>query len=190
MKNTHHEKDQYKYAAFLRGINVGGNSVIKMDELRRAFESLGFRNVKTVLASGNVLFEAPPGETITLSCTIKLGLRKIFGRDIVVIVRSIDELRELEARQPFKGMDEAPGTRSFITFLSENTTARDIADGSDHEGFRIWRSSDGAICSVLYKQNSVGTVNLMSAIEKEFGPKVTTRSWNTITRMLKPGNDR
>src|SRR4029077_19756102 len=48
-----------RYVAFLRGINVGGNRVLKMDDLRKAFESLGFKDVKTVLASGNVMFDAP-----------------------------------------------------------------------------------------------------------------------------------
>ncbi|MBI1730339.1 DUF1697 domain-containing protein [Candidatus Acetothermia bacterium] len=48
-----------RYAAFLRGINVGGKKIIKMAELREAVESLGFRNVRTILASGNLLFDAP-----------------------------------------------------------------------------------------------------------------------------------
>ena len=59
MKKAPEEDSLIKYAAFLRGINVGGHTIIKMGELRKVFESLGFWNVKTVLASGNVLFEAP-----------------------------------------------------------------------------------------------------------------------------------
>jgi uncharacterized protein (DUF1697 family) len=190
MKNIPDRNDQITYAAFLRGVNVGGNSVIKMDDLRGAFEALGFRNVKTVLASGNVLFEAPREDITKLSENITRGLRKTFERDILAIVCSIDELRELEARQPFKDIGEAPGTRSFITFLSKKTKTRDITGASDHEGFRILSCSDGVICSVLFEHPGGGTVKLMGAIEKEFGPNVTTRTWNTIIRVLKTNNER
>jgi uncharacterized protein (DUF1697 family) len=183
MKNTSEEKDQ-KYAAFLRGINVGGHTLVKMEELRRAFESLGFRSVKTVLASGNVLFEAPQENTATLSGNIKAKLYERFGREIAVIVRPIDDLRKLEARQPFKGVKVTPRTRLFVTFLSDAKECRDISGPSMRDGFRILSISDGMICSILDEQPGVGAVHLMGAIEKDFGPGVTTRTWNTITRIL------
>ncbi len=188
MKNITVENDQITYAAFLRGINVGGNTLIKMEDLRKAFESYGYRDVKTLLASGNVLFEVPRENTSVLSQKIAMKLQESFGHEILVMVCSIADLRELEARQPFKGIEVAPKTRLFVTFISEKIKNRDISSRSVHEGFQILSVSDGTVCSVLYEQPGIGAAELMSVIEKEFGKKVTTRSWNTITRLLKISN--
>ncbi len=188
MENTRTEKDHITYAAFLRGINVGGNTLIKMEDLRKAFESYGYRDVKTLLASGNVLFKAPREKTPDLAKNIAMKLQETFGREILVIVCPLADLRELESRQPFKDIEVTSQTRLFVTFISGNIKDRDISNHPMHEGFRILSVSDGAVCSVLYEQPGIGAVELMSAIEKEFGKKVTTRSWNTITRLLKMGS--
>jgi uncharacterized protein (DUF1697 family) len=189
MKDIPLEKNRMKYVAFLRGINVGGHTLVKMEELRKAFESLGFRNVRTVLTSGNVIFEAPGENTTTLSRKIALKLLETLGREILVIVRSLDDLQELEARQPFKCANVTPGTRLFVTFISENAKPGNIHGLSTCDGFQILSVSNGIICSVLEEQPGVGAVHLMGAIEKELGRDVTTRTWNTITRILKVGNN-
>lgn len=176
---------QGSYVAFLRGINVGGRTQVKMEELRKAFESLGFRNVRTVLASGNVLFEAPHVNITTLTVNIAQKLSVTFGWEIFVIVRSLNDIIELMDRQPFKDIHARPGARMFVTFLSEKTEYRIVSDLSAHEGYQILCIADGAVCSVLYESPGIGAAHLMSAIEKEFGQKVTTRSWNTIARLLK-----
>ncbi len=181
------EQDQTQYAAFLRGINVGGHTLIKMEDLRKAFESLGFQNVKTVLASGNVLFASSQKNTTLLSQIISQKLSETSGHEIMVTVRSLSDLKALEARQPFKDIANTPGTRSFVTFISENTKYRGPPDLPAPEGYKILNVSDGMICSILYEQPGIGAAELMSAIEKQFGKSVTTRSWNTISRMLKIG---
>ncbi|HTX43394.1 MAG TPA: DUF1697 domain-containing protein [Methanocella sp.] len=172
------------YVAFLRGINVGGRTFLKMEELKKAFEALGFRHVKTVLASGNVLFEASRGDAAALSGTIGKKLREVLGREVVVIVRPLEDLRKLQALRPFEGT--TAGMRLFVTLLPEK--CRDISSPSMRDGFRILSVSDGMICSVLDERPGVGAVHLMGAIEKEFGPRVTTRTWNTILRILRTGD--
>jgi uncharacterized protein (DUF1697 family) len=187
MKDIVAENDRVIYAAFLRGINVGGNTLIKMEDLRKAFESYGYRDVKTLLASGNVLFTAPEENTTALSRNIASKLKETFQHDILVIVRSMEELREIDARQPFKDIEITPQTKLFVTFISENKDHQDISINSMHDGFQTIRISDDTICSVLDYRPGVDAVLLMSKIEKEFGKKVTTRSWNTIIRLLKMG---
>ncbi len=71
-----------RYVAFLRGINVGGHQPVKMEELKKAFESMGFQNVKTLLASGNVLFETPETGADNLIKQIEGKLEKEFGRKV------------------------------------------------------------------------------------------------------------
>jgi uncharacterized protein (DUF1697 family) len=185
MKKAPEEDSLIEYAAFLRGINVGGHTIIKMGELRKVFESLGFWNVKTVLASGNVLFEAPCENTAALSKQITGKLKDLLGREITVIVRSVEELRGLEASKPFKGIDLTTGARPIVTFVTDDLRDRAFSVPLPHEGFRILIISDGAICSVSYDQYGTGTAQSMSIIEKTFGHNVTTRTWDTIIRLLK-----
>ncbi len=180
--------ERQPYVAFLRGINVGGTSVIKMAELRKAFESLGFTQVKTVLASGNVIFEAPRKAASMLVRDIQHGVGQRMGRDITAIVRPLEDLRKLAESGPFEGMESKPGDRLFVTLVS-----RVAPEAKNHEvsgrGFEILSYSDGIICSVLHEEPGVGAVQLMSAIEREFGSNVTTRSWETMQKILRARED-
>ncbi|CAJ37906.1 DUF1697 domain-containing protein [Methanocella arvoryzae] len=137
------------YVAFLRGINVGGHSILKMADLGKAFEAMGFRHVKTVLASGNVLFEASEENTAVLSEKIMQQLREAFGREILVIVRTVDELRELETEHPFEGIVVRPQTRLVVMFLSDNIIQPNLSDLPVNEDFRIIGVYDRTICSVI-----------------------------------------
>jgi len=179
-------KAENKFVAFLRGINVGGHSVIKMEDLRKTFDSMGFGNVKTVLASGNVLFEAPGKKTATLVRDIQTGLAKSIGREVLAIVRPLEDLRKLADGRPFKGVDAEPGTRLFVTLVSEGAK-QPRSPAISGKGFEVLSYSGGIICSVLHEESGVGAVQLMGAIEKEFGSNVTTRSWETIQKILKAG---
>jgi len=180
------DKGDQQYCAFLRGINVGGHMLIKMEELRKAFESLGYKNIKTVLASGNVIFESREKDIVALSKNIASRLREISGcSEIVVIVRSLGELKELESRQPFKAIVSIPNARPFVTFLSETSGSRGKSSLPAGDGFQVLSVSGGVICSVLYDSPVAKTPELMSFIEKEYGRNVTTRTWSTIARVLK-----
>ncbi len=103
--------------AFLRGINVGGHKKIPMADLKKAFESVGLRNVRTVLASGNVVFEAS-GKDPHLDQTISRGLEKAFGFPVKVVLRTVRELRTLVASEPFKGAPTGPNVKLYVTFLA------------------------------------------------------------------------
>lgn len=174
-----------KYAAFLRGINVGGVTV-KMDKLKKTFEAIGFTNVKTLLASGNVLFMAPAASESTLVNKIETKLETAFGREIGVLVRKVEALQRLAEDNPFAGIKVTPQTRLYVTFLSEKPkSSLKIPYESPDKGFKIIRANAGEVCTVLTLSPTAGTVDLMSFLEKEFGRKVTTRSWNTIEKILK-----
>jgi len=172
------------YAAFLRGINVGGHGVVSMEKLRHAFESLRFKNVRTLLASGNVVFQAPPAPA--LEKKIEKALREVFGREIGVLVRSLEALRRLAASRPFKGIDVTPQTRLYVTFLKEKPVGRlPLPRESPGGHFRILRVTSGEVFSVLTPAPGGRTVDLMQVLEKEFGRGITTRNYNTILRVLK-----
>src|SRR5258706_2883241 len=109
-----------RYAAFLRGINVGGH-VVKMDHLRKLFESAGFDGVQTVIASGNVVFESSKRNSAGLERAIEAHLEKALGYAVAAFVRSMPELAAIGERAPF-GLAplEAPAPASlFIRFLHD-----------------------------------------------------------------------
>jgi uncharacterized protein (DUF1697 family) len=169
------------YAAFLRGINVGGK-MVKMATLREMFENLGYIEVKTLLNSGNVVFTAKNNGK--LRETIEKNLEKTFGFPIDTIVRNMEEIKTLISSDPFKGITVTPKTRLYITFLANpSTSTLKIPYESPEKDFRILQVTDTEICSVLDLSLGTGTTDAMNIIEKEFGKKVTTRNWNTILKI-------
>ena len=105
-----------RHVAFLRGLNVGGHRV-KMDRLRSLFADLGFENVATFIASGNVIFDTAETDRAVVEGRISAGLRAALGYDVAAFVRSIDEVAEVAAADPFAaGTDLA---NRHVTFLHE-----------------------------------------------------------------------
>lgn len=175
-----------KFAAFLRGINVGGNKIIPMAELKKTFEESGFKNVKTILASGNVVFETNQTDQEKLTKKIEDELKKKFKTEIFVNIRSIDDLNILSKKDPFKKIKITPETRLYVTFLPQAVRKKHKTPYSpENEHFSIVMITDREICSVLTLTPDRNTLDLMSYIEKEYGKKITTRNWNTINRILK-----
>jgi uncharacterized protein (DUF1697 family) len=180
------------WVAFLRGINVGGHKPIKMDALKKMFESLRNRNVATVLASGNVVFETTATSAPKIAAEIENKLKQSFGYEIGVMVRTIDQIRALSKADPFKRTKITPNTRLYVTFLSEKpTTKLRIPYTSPEKDFQILRVSPSEVCSALTVSPGRGTTEAMKILEKEFGRNLTTRNWNTVGKILavadKPG---
>jgi uncharacterized protein (DUF1697 family) len=111
-----------RYFAFLRAVNVGGRT-IKMERLRALFEELGFENVETFIASGNVIFEGPPGKREALERKIEQHLEEALGYEVATFIRTHDELCEVAQRQPFRDVADAAEHSLYVTFLREEPTA-------------------------------------------------------------------
>ena len=103
-----------KYIALLRGINVGGHKSIKMTQLVKLMQSLGFENVTSYIQSGNICFESALGDYKQLEKNIEQKISTEFGFDAPVIVISADELKAIIAKNPFKIEDL---TSLYVTFL-------------------------------------------------------------------------
>lgn len=107
------------YVAFLRAINVGGHTV-KMDRLRALFEEMGFDDVATFIASGNVIFQAK-GKAAALEARIEAHLKSSLGYEVVTFLRTPAELAAVAALHPFE--DEAAAHGLYVGFLKEPPTA-------------------------------------------------------------------
>ena len=174
-----------KYVAFLRGINVGGNKIVPMAKLKSILEDSGFENVRTLLASGNVIFEGKKENLPSLTKKISTTLDETFGFTIPVILRDADEIEKIITVDPFKGIGVTKDTRLYVTFLSEESKSKlKIPYYSTDKSFQILNIKDKAIFSVL-DVSKTGTVDAMAILEKEFGKNITTRNWNTIVKIVK-----
>lgn len=174
-----------KYVAMLRGINVGGNKKVKMDDLKHAFERGRFRKVRTILASGNVLFETDELDTQKIARSIEIVLKKELEMDIGTIVRPVDEIKGLIEKNPFRDIEVTPQTRLYVTFLSDEHKGKlKMLDETKDRWFTALSQSGTEVCSAITISKENGTVDLMKIIEKEFGKKITTRNWNTVLKMI------
>ncbi len=170
-----------KYAAFLRGINLGGRTV-KMDELRKTLEEAGFKNVKTLLASGNVIFETSV-PAAKLNGTIEAQLKKAFGFDIDVILRSESEIQALVKADPFKRTKITPETRLYVSFLSDASSTKPKLPFKALDGeYQILQIEKGNVVSFLTAKKH-NTPDVMDLLSKQFGKKITTRNWNTVLKI-------
>ncbi len=154
-----------------------------MADLKKTFESMGFKNVKTILASGNVVFEAP-GQDRRLDLTVGRGLEKAFGFPVKVVLRTVRELRTMVESDPFKGIPSGPDIKFYVTFLAQRTPDRSrLRVPSSAKDVRIVRVTRGEIFSAVTLSPGVGTPDLMAFLDKALGDASTTRNWNTIIRI-------
>ena len=152
-----------------------------MAELKRAFESASFRDVKTLLSSGNVLFDARAQSEAALERKAEAAMRKALGQEFLTIVRSVDDLRDLLASDPYRGARLPPDAKRVITFLREPPAH--VADlPIERDGARVLRLEGNHLFSA-YVLSDKGPV-FMALIEKAVGKEQTTRTWQTVEKML------
>jgi uncharacterized protein (DUF1697 family) len=108
------------YVALLRGINLGGHKIIKMDQLRASLEGLGFEQVRTYIQSGNIVFKAPKISDKALSTKIGAKIQSDFGHSVAVIVRTADEIKQAIIDNPFLKDRKIDQTKLHVMFLSEH----------------------------------------------------------------------
>jgi uncharacterized protein (DUF1697 family) len=168
-----------RYAALLRGVSPMN---AKMPELKRAFEKAGFDEVRTVLGSGNVVFTARAASDASLQRRAEAAMKEHLGRAFVTVIRSVDELQALLAKDPFAQYRLPAGSKRIVTFLRE-APARAPPDLPAQDGARILHLT-GREVFTTYLPTPKGPV-FMTLIEKTFGTDVTTRTWDTVKKVAR-----
>ena len=115
-----------RYVALLRGINVGGNTIIKMADLKECVAALGHDDVRTYIASGNVLFESRERSGAKLDAQLERAIEQQFSLSVRVVVRSARELQRIAERVPEDWLD-APDLRVTVAFLLRGHDAHAVA---------------------------------------------------------------
>jgi uncharacterized protein (DUF1697 family) len=171
-----------RYAAFLRGVSPMN---CKMPALAKAFESAGFRDVRTLLSSGNVVFSAGRASEATIRRKAEAAMQAELPTAFTAFIRSIDELAALMERDPFAKHRIASDAKRIVTFLHE--APGDVALPIEKDGARILAVQGREVLSV-YRPTPKGPV-FMTLLDKTFGKQTTTRTWDTLAKVVKAGLD-
>jgi uncharacterized protein (DUF1697 family) len=134
-----------KYVGLLRGVNVGGNNIIKMGDLRQAFEKSGFKAVKTYLQSGNILFESEESNINRITEVIREHLFKTFKYDDWVIVKTCEQLQKIASEVP-PDWKQDNALRRYIAFIRDPVPVRDVVGViKPKEGVDFIQVGDGVV---------------------------------------------
>ena len=175
------------YIALLRGVNVGGN-VVKMERLREIFSELGFKDARTYVQSGNVVFAAE-GSPSSWSGTIERSLAGEIRLPVSVIVRTAAQMKRIVANNPFLKQKTIDRSKLHVTFLGgaaprEALRKLSAVDCGDDQ----FRSSAKEI--YLYCPNGYARTKLANnRLEKLLSVRATTRNWNTVGRLCEMAAD-
>ncbi len=169
-----------KYIAFLRAINVGGNSIIRMADLKRMFESFGLENVETYIQTGNVIFELSAKDAAVLEEQLEHHLEKAWGKKIQLFVRTIRQVSAIVKACPF---DPKEGESVYIVILDKKPSKKSIdalmafRGEFDHfavkgkEGYQLRRSREK-------------TTFVNHSVEQILGVPGTSRNLTTIKKLV------
>lgn len=168
-----------RYIAFLRAINVGGTTIIKMSELKKMFESFGLERVETYIQTGNVIFDSEEGRASILEEQIESQLAQASGKEIQLFVRTIREVAAMVEACPFEPqagqtvhvviLEKKPNKKSLEALIRLRSEADDLA-AIGREVFNLRRD----------REKSVFSNNL---VEKTLGVPGTTRNLTTIKKL-------
>lgn len=171
------------HIAFLRAINVGGRAVVKMTAVKSAFERAGCKNVRTFIASGNVLFDAPTKLPLSLRTAISRELVKLFGKAPGVCYRTLDEIEALIATKPFGEQSSDKALKLYVAFMDRvpaEVPALPVYVEKELVEITAIRAADMLIVS---RRKPNGMYGFPNACVEQLGVVATTRNWNTVTKV-------
>ena len=178
-----------RYIAFLRGINVGGKHLIKMDALRTICESVGCKNVRTFIQSGNVIFESANADAAALTKKIEKALLHAVGFEVRVALRTLAELEGILIPDPFTKVKRGDDVVLFIAFLtSEPVHPPKLPLHSATENLEVLAIKNGAAFIVCHRKKNGMFSFPNNFLEKQFGVGATTRNVTTVGKVFALAN--
>lgn len=173
------------HLALLRGINVSGHNMMKMEALKAMLESLGFQNVRTYLQSGNVFVDTDEESASKVGFMIKQEIFKVFGHEVPVIVITKEDLELCFKNSPFLNEKDADTKKLYVAFVSISLKKESINDLKISQFKPDEASIDGNRIFIKYAVGAGKTRFDQKYIEKKLNVTATIRNWNTVTNLLK-----
>ena len=185
MSTPRNTPDRGRYVALLRAVNVGGKGLVKKDALRDAFARAGGANVRTFIASGNVLFDAEPARVDAIVAGARRRLRAVMGAEPVVMLRSAREMAALLRRGPFAGVDAPAIVKRYILFLAGAPARRPRLPVTQASEELDLVHVAGRDCWVVSRRKPSGMYGFPGIfVEAQLGVASTARSWSTVTKLV------
>ena len=172
------------FIAFIRGINVGGKKKLRMDDLRTLCETIGLAGAKTVLQSGNLVFNTTRSDRKRLAGDIEKGIRESAGIQATVILRTAAELQQAVERNPFPSEAQSDPGHLLIVLLDGKPTAAAEADLRKSYTGPETMHLIGQELFIHYSQGIGDSKLTLTLIERTLGVAGTARNWNTVQRLL------
>jgi uncharacterized protein (DUF1697 family) len=170
-----------RFAAFLRGVNVGGVN-LKMAEVATALTDAGFTNVRTILATGNVLVESSSGDA-GVRKKAEAALRERFGYEAWVLAYTIDTVRTIFEAYPFER--ELDGYQSYVTFVTDAAVLSELSALADQTGpDEKIAPGDGVIYWQVPKGNTLDSTIGRTMGKPRYKSSTTTRNLRTLAKVL------
>lgn len=172
------------YISVLRGINVSGQNPMKMDSLKKTFESLNLENVRTYIQSGNVIFSALETSEIDLEEKIEKQIETDFGFKVPVIVKTTAAFKQIVEQNPWIKDTQKESKFLHVTLLGSKPNQNDFksVEEKKQDDEEIHFTGDVVY---LYCPNGYGKTKLNNSfIEQKLKVKATTRNWKTATELL------
>jgi uncharacterized protein (DUF1697 family) len=171
-----------RYIALLRGINVGGNMMIKMADLKSSFEKLGFKNVVTYINSGNLAFDAGKADEAKLVAKIEKAIAKDFGLSIQTMVRDQAAISDVLEKNPFDGQYETHKQMHVLFLKDEMPKDKQellTAENTENEKFAVRNREIYALVKLGVADSLLGK----GFIEKKLKVPTTGRNWRTVQKL-------
>lgn len=173
------------HLALLRGINVSGHNMIKMDALKTTLEAIGFQNVQTYIQSGNVFVDTDEENASAVGFKIKQEIFKIFGHEVPIVVINKNDLEVCFKNNPFLKEKDVDEKKLYVAFVSTTLKSDSINDLKISQFKPDEASIDGNKIYIKYAVGAGKTRFDQKYIEKKLNVIATIRNWNTVTQLLK-----
>ena len=173
------------HLALLRGINVSGHNMMKMEVLKTTLEKIGFTNVVTYIQSGNVFVDTEEESAAKVGFIIKQEIFKAFGHDVPTIVLGITDLQKCFTNNPFLKDKELDIKKIYVAFVSKELRPENINDLKISQFKPDEAQIDGNRIFIKYAVGAGKTRLDQKYIEKKLNLTATIRNWNTVTQLLK-----
>lgn len=173
-----------RHLALLRGINVSGHNMIKMEALKTTLETIGFTNVVTYIQSGNVFLETEEESGFSVGFKIKQEIYKTFGHEVPVIVIAKRDLELCLKNNPFLKDQEVDTKKLYVAFLSKEMSSTAINELKISQFKPDEAVIDGNRIFIKYDVGAGKTRLDQKYIEKKLNVVATMRNWNTVNKLL------
>lgn len=177
------------YIALLRGINLGGHKMIKMEALRAMFESLNFKNVKTYIQSGNAVFQYKENDTGKIEKKIAKKIQEECGFEVPVMVKELDEIKTVLKNNPFVNKRKEDITKLHVTFLSGEPAKEAIDKMKEGQHVPDEFILEGKNVYLLCPNGYGNTKLNNNFFENKLKVIATTRNWKTVNELAAMGDN-